>query len=154
MKYCQGPKCHTYTTKDRIRGSKGDKHYETRKRSSFYYLDGNVCSMQCQADWFDVYGSRALDHFGRITQPKVLTQDNAWSMICQDEWFKKFGNMALDHFGRIHEPKRQDASGAWYKDYAWRSNGHLHYFINDLLGERRPITEQQYRDDNLTTPTT
>ena len=32
----------------------------------------------CQADWFDVYGQRALDHFGRITQPKVLTQDNAW----------------------------------------------------------------------------
>ena len=34
--------------------------------------------MQCQADWFDVYGQRALDHFGRITHPKVLTQDNAW----------------------------------------------------------------------------
>ena len=34
--------------------------------------------MQCQADWFDVYGQRALDHFGRTTQPKVLTQDNAW----------------------------------------------------------------------------
>ena len=34
--------------------------------------------MQCQADWFDVYGSRALDHFGRLTQPRVLTRDNAW----------------------------------------------------------------------------
>jgi len=33
MKYCQGPKCHEYRTKDRIRGPKGDKHYETRKRS-------------------------------------------------------------------------------------------------------------------------
>ena len=36
--------------------------------------------MQCQGDWFDVYGSRALDHFGRTTQPKVLTQDNAWAV--------------------------------------------------------------------------
>ena len=34
--------------------------------------------MQCQADWFDVYGSRALQHFGYITEPKVLTADNAW----------------------------------------------------------------------------
>jgi len=34
--------------------------------------------MQCQGDWFDVYGSRALQHFGYLTQPKVLTQDNAW----------------------------------------------------------------------------
>ena len=120
MKYCQGPLCHTYKTKDRIRGSKGDKHYETRKRSSFYYLQGNACSM-----------------------------------ICQNDWFEKFGNLALDHFGRLHEPKRQDASGAWYKDYRWISGGnHQHYFINDLLGERRSITEQQYNDENLTTPTT
>ena len=78
MKYCQGPECHTYKTKDRIRGPKGDKHYETRKRSSFYYLNGNACSMICQNDWFNVYGQRALQHFGMITQPRVLTADNAW----------------------------------------------------------------------------
>jgi len=34
--------------------------------------------MQCMYDWFNVYGSRALQHFGMITQPRVLTQDNAW----------------------------------------------------------------------------
>ena len=118
MKYCQGPSCHEYKTKDRIRGSKGDKHYETRKRSSFYYLGGNACSMQCERDWFNTFGA-----------------------------------LALRHFGMIHEPKRQDASGAWYKSYSWRGNGNdLHYFVNDLLGERRPITEQQYQDDNYTTP--
>ncbi len=31
MRYCQGTMCHEYKTKDRIRGQKGDKHYETRK---------------------------------------------------------------------------------------------------------------------------
>jgi hypothetical protein len=79
-------------------------------------------------------------------------------MICQHDWFSKFGNMALDHFGRLHEPKRTDANGAWYKDYTYkydhtnnRSNN-IHYFANDLLGERRPITEQQYNDTNLRTP--
>ena len=81
LKYCQGPKCHTYDTKDRKKGPKDNKRNETRRRSSFYYLDGNVCSMQCQADWFEVYGSRALDHFGRITQPRVLTKNNAWRVI-------------------------------------------------------------------------
>ena len=122
MKYCQGPNCHEYKTKDRIRGHKGDKHYETRKRSSFYYLGGNACSMTCERDWYN-----------------------------------KFGEMALAHFGRIHEPKRTDASGAWYKDYdyVYNPNGSHrinHRFVNDLLGERRPITEQQYNDKNLTTP--
>ena len=122
MKYCQGPKCHEHHTKDRIRGSKGDKHYETRKRSSFYYLGGNACDMRCQ-----------------------------------NEWFAKFGERAVDHFGRIHEPKRIAADSAWYKDYRWNRSGttrndYNHFFVNDLLGERRPITEQQYDDKNLTSP--
>ena len=116
MKYCQGPKCHTYHTKDRIRGSKGDKHYETRKRTSFYYLGGNACSM-----------------------------------ICERNWYEKFGDMALKHFGMIHEPKRTGCDSAWYKTYDWR-NGSNHYFVNDLLGERIPITEEQYNDENFTTP--
>ena len=124
MKYCQGPKCHTYETKDRLRGPKGAKYYQTRRRSNFYYLDGNACSM-----------------------------------ICQDDWFRKFGKMALDHFGRTTEPKRETADGAWYKDSKWQgynndnaSATYLRYFVNDLLGQRIPITQQQYEDENYTTP--
>ena len=123
MKYCQGPKCHEYKTKDRIRGHKGDKHYETRKRSEFYYGNDNFCSLGCQDDWFKLNGERAIDHFGRI-----------------------------------HEPKRQDTSGAWYKSYMWDRNHtgdgsrYNHFFINDLLGKRIPITQQQYDDTNLVRP--
>ena len=120
MKYCQGPKCHTYTTKDRIRGVKGDKHYETRKNSRGFYND-EFCSVACRDDWYNTFGKRAIDHFGRI-----------------------------------HEPKRTDASGAWYKSTSY--NGwdntprYNHFFTNDLLGQRIPITEQQYDDQELTTP--
>ena len=78
MKYCQGPKCHTYKTKDRIRGPKGAKFYQTRRRSSFYNLDGNACSMQCERDWFNKFGERAVNHFGRIVEPIKLTEENAW----------------------------------------------------------------------------
>ena len=115
-KYCQGTMCHTYKTKDRIRGTKGDKHYETRKNRHFY-------------------------------------NDEFCSNMCRDDWFNKFGKLAVDHFGRIHEPKRQDASGAWYKSYDWRSNGNsIHFFVNDLLGERRPITQAQYNDESFVSP--
>jgi hypothetical protein len=118
LKVCQGSKCHEYKTKDRIRGGKGDKHYETRKRSSFYYGQSNFCSLNCQTDWFN-----------------------------------KFGDMAINHFGRLREPKRVGCDSAWYKSYSWRGNGNdLHYFVNDLLGQRISITEQQYQDENLTTP--
>jgi len=78
LKYCQGVKCHTYDTKDRKKGTKGNKRNETRRRSSFYYLGGNACSMACERDWYERYGEQAINHFGRITQPKVLTKDNAW----------------------------------------------------------------------------
>ena len=78
MKYCQGPQCHTYRTQDRIRGPKGAKHYQTRRRSSFYYMGGNVCSMQCQDDWFRKFGEQAINHFGRIHEPILLTEENAW----------------------------------------------------------------------------
>ena len=118
MKYCQGPKCHEYKTKDRIRGSKGDKHYETRKRTSFYYLGGNACDMRCQNDWFTLHGQRAVDHFGRI-----------------------------------HEPKRVGCDSAWYKDCKYNYNNgsnsnYDHYIVNDLLGQRIPITAQQYENCN------
>ena len=78
LKLCQGTKCHTYHTKDRIRGSKGDKHYETRRRSSFYYGNDNFCSLNCQNDWFRTFGNRAVDHFGRLREPKRLDCANAW----------------------------------------------------------------------------
>jgi len=84
LKYCQGPKCHLYDTKDRKRGPRDNKRNETRRRSQFYYLDGNACSMTCERDWFNRYGQRALQHFGMITQPKVLMQDNAW--VTQRNW--------------------------------------------------------------------
>ena len=78
MKFCQGPKCHQYKTKDRIKGMKGSKTYQTRRRSSFYYGGDNFCSLNCQNDWFNKYGDRAIDHFGRLTKAKHLTEQNAW----------------------------------------------------------------------------
>ena len=76
LKYCQGPDCHKYKTQDRLKGSKDNKTYQTRRRSSFYYGGSNFCSLNCQNDWFTKYGTRAIDHFGRITEAKHLTEDN------------------------------------------------------------------------------
>ena len=121
MKYCQGTKCHEYRTKDRIRGTKGNKHYGTRRRSHFYYGQNNFCSLRCQEDWLTDNIERALNHFGRITEPKKVECDNAW-----------------------------------YKDYKYNYNNgngsYNHYFVNDLLGQRIPITQQQYDDENLVCP--
>jgi len=78
LKYCQGPKCHTYHTQDRLKGTKPNKTYQTRRRSSFYYGNDNFCSMNCYNDWFNKYGDQAINHFGRVKEVKKLTEENAW----------------------------------------------------------------------------
>ena len=78
LKFCQGPECHMHKTKDRIKGTKGNKTYQTRRRSKFYYGGGNFCSTWCQDQWLTKYIEPALDHLGRTTVAKHLTQDNAW----------------------------------------------------------------------------
>ena len=76
LKLCQGPKCHTYNTKDRLKGMKGSKTYQTRRRSSLYYDE--FCDTRCYNAWFEKYGTQAVDHFGRLKEAKHLTEENAW----------------------------------------------------------------------------
>ena len=79
LKFCQGPECHTYFTQDRLKGIKGSKTYQSRRRSAMYYGNGNFCDMRCLNDWFYKYGTQAVNHFGRTTEAKHLTEQNAWT---------------------------------------------------------------------------
>ena len=87
MKYCQGTLCHTYDTSDRKRGVKGSKTNQTRKRTNFDYGDGNFCTLTCQDDWFKAHGTNAVNHFGRVTSPIILTEDNAWQRTWNEDYW-------------------------------------------------------------------
>ena len=76
LKYCQGPDCHTYHTQDRLKGPKGNKTNQTRRRTSLYY--GEFCDTRCQYAWLSKYATMAVNHFGRLTEAKHLTEQNAW----------------------------------------------------------------------------
>jgi len=76
LKFCQGPDCHTYHTQDRLKGPKGNKTNQTRRRTSLYY--GEFCDTRCEHAWLSKYATKAVDHFGRTTQAKHLTEENAW----------------------------------------------------------------------------
>ena len=117
LKLCQGPACHQYATKDRLKGPAGSKTFQTRRRSSLYYGKGNFCSMNCYNDWAETFSDRAIDHFGRLTEPKHLTEEKAW-----------------------------------VKDYDWRIDDrqNAYFYVNKISKERRPLTEEQYRDSNYT----
>ena len=119
LKFCQNPDCHTYTTQDRLKGTKPNKTYQTRRRSNFYYGRGNFCDRRCMEDWVAQYVEQALDHFGRTTQAKHLTEDNAWI-------------------------KDYDYRGGWSNE------NRTYVYRNAVTKEQRPLTEQQYNDDNYT----
>ena len=120
LKLCQGSSCHIYKTKDRLKGMKDNKTFQTRRRSGFYYGGGNFCSLNCQNDWFEKFGNRAIDHFGRLTEPKHLTEQNAWTKTYDYNWRNETN------------PK---------------SN---YRFVNGITKEQSPLTEEQYNDTNYT----
>ena len=76
LKFCQGPDCHTYFTQDRLKGPKGNKTNQTRRRSFLIY--GEFCDTRCYNAWFNKYGTMAVNHFGRLKEVKHLTEENAW----------------------------------------------------------------------------
>ena len=121
LKYCQGPDCHTYKTNDRLKGVKGSKTYQTRRRSRFYYGRGNFCDQRCLYDWVAQYIEQGLDHFGRTTEAKHLTEENAWVK----DWNYPNG------------------------DFMGSENRQYHFF-NTITKEQRPLTESQFNDSNYT----
>ena len=104
MKICQGPKCHTYDTKDRLRGPKGNKAPQTRRRSDFYYLGGNACDTRCERDWIQKYGEQAVSYVGRITQPIKLEEGNAWYKSFN--WDRDYENRTYYTYNKITEEQR------------------------------------------------
>ena len=117
LKFCQGPDCHLYTTQDRLKGTKPNKTYQTRRRSSMYYGNGNFCDQRCLYDWVNKYIEQGLDHFGRTTEAKHLTEQNSWIK----DW-----------------------------NYQGDGNGRTYYYLNKITNEQRPLTKEQYRDNNYT----
>ena len=96
LRFCQGPVCHTYHTKDRLKGMKGSKTYQTRRRSSMYYGKGNFCDRRCMEDWIHKYIEQGLDHFGRLKEAKHLTEQNAW--LKRYRWDYERNNGEAQHY--------------------------------------------------------
>jgi len=57
--WCHGPSCHTYTTQDRVRGTKGNKVLRTRKinrhNSNYISMYSYFCSNSCYNEFANKY---------------------------------------------------------------------------------------------------
>ena len=78
--WCHGPSCHTYTTQDRVRGSKGSKVLRTRKikindngwPSGFYKY---FCSNSCYNDFADKYAEQVIRIAPRLEPLETRIED-------------------------------------------------------------------------------
>jgi len=77
---CQGPKCHTYDTQSRVRGTKGSKVLRTRNarydmneydtyrwayRWEFYF-----CDERCMQNWLKEHMTQLINYVGIKTEPQ------------------------------------------------------------------------------------
>ena len=88
--WCHGPKCHTYSTQDRVRGTKGSKVLRTRKvkqhTTSQWYNPNNFynyfCSQSCYNEFANTYAQQIIRIAPRtepletrIEDPKKVTHE-------------------------------------------------------------------------------
>mgnify|MGYP003130845259 CR=1 FL=1 len=70
--WCHGPKCHTYETQDRVRGSKGSKVLRTKKikQNNYGYPSGvwqYFCSNGCYNDFAREHAEQIIKIAPRTT---------------------------------------------------------------------------------------
>ena len=117
-KWCQNPKCPEKKNSNQIRGSKGNKYYQSNKASG--YGNGNFCTLGCYDTWSDIYLDRAIEAIGvRITEPVKVNMENAWYVEYDSNW--------------------NTDRGEWNRYYL---------LSNKLFNVRHPITKLQATGNN------
>ena len=112
-KWCQNPHCPEKKNSNQIRGSKGNKYYQSNKANG--YGNGNFCTLSCYDNWSNIYLDRAIDTIGvRITEPVKVNMENAW-LIDSDFQYA-----------------RGNGESRW-----------LYFLVNKLYNVRYPITKAQ-----------
>ena len=112
--WCQNPKCPEKKNSNQIRGSKGNKYYQSNRANG--YGSGNFCTQGCYDSWSNIYLDRAIESMGvRITEPVKVHMENSWQV----------------------QPEYQYARGSN------EQSRYIYFLVNKLFNVRHPITMEQ-----------
>jgi len=75
VRYCQNPRCYMKDGSSRLRGTKGNKYYQNRTLGNRAFAN-NFCTLDCQNEWFDIFGDRAINYFGRIEESHTRPENS------------------------------------------------------------------------------
>ena len=120
--WCQNPKCPEKKNSNQIRGSKGNKYYQSNRANG--YGSGNFCTQGCADSWCSIYMDRAIDSLGiRITEPVKVGMENAWYVEYDSNWnsnrqqWNRFYLLVNKLFNVRHPITRLQATGNNNNDY-------------------------------------
>ncbi len=80
--WCQNKKCPDKKTQSQIRGSKGNKYYQSNKANGYY---GHWCSMGCRETWWNEHKDTCMNAVGFIGK-QTLPLDDAWFVESDYSW--------------------------------------------------------------------
>ena len=80
--WCQNKSCPSKKNQNQIRGSKGNKYYQSNKVSRYYKY---WCSMGCRETWFQQNADTCMNAVGFIDK-QVLPLDDAWFVQSDYNW--------------------------------------------------------------------
>ena len=80
--WCQNKKCPEKKNQNQIRGSKGNKYYQSNKHNGYY---GYWCSMGCREQWWNEHRDTCMNAVGFIGK-QTLSLDDACFVESDYSW--------------------------------------------------------------------
>jgi hypothetical protein len=63
--------------------------------------------MNCYNDWFNKFGNQAINHFGRLTQAKILTEENGWTKRLDYRSYRQGEEDRYYYYNHMTEERRE-----------------------------------------------
>ena len=114
--WCQNPKCVQKKTNAQIRGSKGNKYYQSKKAVDYL---GYWCSHGCREKWIDLNIETCVQSVGIIGKKTIPLED---------AWYVEFS------YGQYRWNNEMNQGGYVNQGF---------HLINKLQGVKRLITKEQ-----------
>ena len=114
--WCQNPMCVQRKGNAQIRGSKGNKYYQSKKAQDYL---GYWCSHTCREKWFDIHREVCVQAVGIIGK-KTIPLEDAWFVEYN------YGQYRWNDENNTHH----------YINRGW-------YLMNKLQGIKQSITQEQ-----------
>ena len=80
--WCQNKSCPSKKNQNQIRGSKGNKYYQSNKANRYYKY---WCSMGCREEWWRQHTDTCMNAVGFIGK-QTLSLDDAWFVQSDYQW--------------------------------------------------------------------